>query len=162
VRIAPLAFCVDPTQADAWRLIRDVCRITHHSDEAAVGALAVVLSIRSRLATPGADLSLTSLATQLPDTSVRDRLLAYDALPAEISLGEVAERYGASGYVADSVPLALLAAKRFIGADFAQMLTEIISAGGDIDSNAALAGQVFGTACGLAGPPRDLVDRLPE
>jgi ADP-ribosyl-[dinitrogen reductase] hydrolase len=45
IRIAPLAFCVDPLADGSRRLIRDVCRITHHSDEAYVGAFAVVLAV---------------------------------------------------------------------------------------------------------------------
>src|SRR5579859_8143076 len=38
MRIAPLAFCVDPLADESRRLIRDVSRITHHSDEAYVSA----------------------------------------------------------------------------------------------------------------------------
>src|SRR5919205_386958 len=34
MRIAPLAFCLDPTDYRARRVLRDVCRITHHHEEA--------------------------------------------------------------------------------------------------------------------------------
>ena len=46
MRIAPLAFLLDPATPADRRVIRDVCRITHHNDEAYVGALAVVIAIR--------------------------------------------------------------------------------------------------------------------
>jgi len=49
MRIAPLAFCTDPSTSLGRQMIRGVCRITHHSEEAYVGALAVVLSIHSPL-----------------------------------------------------------------------------------------------------------------
>lgn len=41
MRIAPLAFCLNPFDDDDRRTIRDVCRITHHHDEAYLGALAI-------------------------------------------------------------------------------------------------------------------------
>src|SRR5262245_40232283 len=44
-RIAPLAFCLDPKDPKARIVIRDVCRITHHHDEAYAGALAVAIAI---------------------------------------------------------------------------------------------------------------------
>jgi ADP-ribosylglycohydrolase len=34
MRIAPLAFMLDASLPESRRTIRDVCRITHHSDEA--------------------------------------------------------------------------------------------------------------------------------
>src|SRR5438128_1013708 len=49
MRIAPLAFLLDPTGPQDRTLIRDVCRITHNNDEAYVGALAVMLAIHSVL-----------------------------------------------------------------------------------------------------------------
>jgi ADP-ribosyl-[dinitrogen reductase] hydrolase len=159
MRIAPLAFCVNPLANESRRLIRDVCRITHHSDEAYVGAFAVVLAVgeAKRGGRP-----LEWIASHLPDTSVRDRLLTYAALPPEESLAAVARRYGASGYVVESVPLALLAARRVAGLGFAGMLEEVIAAGGDTDTNASIAGQVAGAALGLSGLPQELVARLPQ
>jgi ADP-ribosyl-[dinitrogen reductase] hydrolase len=164
MRIAPLAFCVDPEQEESRRLIRDVCRITHHNDEAYVGALAVILAVRavSPAFLPEPGLSLQKVAASLPDTSVRDRLLTFENLPTGISLTEVAKHHGASGYVVESVPFALLAAKRFLGSSLSRLLKEVVSAGGDTDTNASLAAQVMGAALGLHGLPRELVDQLPE
>jgi ADP-ribosyl-[dinitrogen reductase] hydrolase len=42
MRIAPLAFCLDPANPEDRRTIRDVSRITHHNEEAYVGALALL------------------------------------------------------------------------------------------------------------------------
>jgi ADP-ribosyl-[dinitrogen reductase] hydrolase len=159
MRIAPLAFCVDPLADESRRLIRDVCRITHHSDEAYVGAFAVVLAVG---AAKGGGNSLEWVASHLPDTSVRDRLLAYAALPPAESVAAAARRYGASGYVVESVPLALFAALQVARLGFAEMLAQVIAVGGDADTNASLAGQIAGTALGLGGLPPELLARLPQ
>jgi ADP-ribosyl-[dinitrogen reductase] hydrolase len=164
MRIAPLAFCTGPQTQEGRRLIRDVCRITHHSDEAYVGALAVVLAVRAARSgrRERAGSLVAEIAAQLPDTSVRDRLAAYGRLPQTVRLADAAERYGASGYVIESVPFALFAAQRVDDLGFAGVLEQVILAGGDTDTNASLAGQIAGTELGLAGLPRDLVAGLPQ
>jgi ADP-ribosyl-[dinitrogen reductase] hydrolase len=159
MRIAPLAFCVDPLADESRRLIRDICRITHHSDEAYIGALAVVLAVRSAMS---GGQPLEWIASHLPPTSVRDRLLSYSALPAGESLLEVARRHGASGFVVESVPFALLAARRVDELGFAGMLEQVIGAGGDTDTNASIAGQVAGAALGISRLPSELLARLPQ
>jgi ADP-ribosyl-[dinitrogen reductase] hydrolase len=159
MRIAPLAFCIDPLPEDSRRLIRDICRITHHNDEAYVGALAVVLAIRGAMESGW---SLDRIALCLPQTSVRDRLASYAALPPAVSLAEAARLHGVSGYVVESVPFALFASGRVQEFGFAGMLEQVIAVGGDTDTNASLAGQVAGTALGLGGIRKELLQRLPQ
>jgi ADP-ribosylglycohydrolase len=159
MRIAPLAFCVDGWTDESRRLIRDVCRITHHHDEAYAGALAVVLAVwRAK----NGGQSLEWVASRLPYTAVGERLLAYAALPVGESLVEAARRFGNSGYVVESVPLALFAAQKVAALGFSDMLEQLIAAGGDTDTNASIAGQVAGTALGLSGLPAELVEKLPQ
>jgi ADP-ribosylglycohydrolase len=159
MRIAPLAFCVNPSNEDSRRLIRDVCRITHHSDEAYAGALAILVAIRAAQA---GNLSLESIASGLPDTSVRDRMLEYAAVSAEITLGAVAGRFGNSGYVVESVPFAIFATSRLLQLGFTELLVQVIGAGGDTDTNGSLAGQIAGIAIGFKRIPKDLIARLPD
>ena len=159
MRIAPLAFCVNPLAEESLRLIREVCRITHHNDEAYIGAFAVVLAIK---ATKGGEQSLEWIASQLPDTSVRDRLLLYATLPAEVSLAEAARQYGASGYVVESVPFALFAAQQVGRLGFTGMLEQVIAVGGDTDTNASLACQIAGTTLGFGGLPPEVLKHLPQ
>lgn len=127
MRIAPLAFCVDAYTSAGRQIIRDVCRITHHSDEAYMGALAIVLAIRAAME---GLVSLTDIAMHLPDSCVRDRLVLYAGLPPQRPLVETAEQYGSSGYVVESVPFALLAATRVKELGFADMLDQVVTAGG--------------------------------
>src|SRR5215510_1565189 len=46
MRVAPLAFLLDLRSDEKRRGLRDVCRITHHHDEAYVGGLAVATAVR--------------------------------------------------------------------------------------------------------------------
>ena len=107
MRIAPLAFLLNPTIAQDRTLIRDVCRITHHNDEAYVGALAVILAIQSVLSGAWSqDRSFLAItADSLPDSAVRDRI--EELLRLRLPASEIANRFGATGYVVDTVPLAL-------------------------------------------------------
>src|SRR5207248_10164801 len=97
-----------------------------------------------------------------PDTSVRDRVVAEADLAPTVPLVEVGSRHGASGYVVESVPFALLAAQRIGDLGFAGLLEQVIAAGGDTDTNASLVGQITGTALGLEGVPKGLVKDLPQ
>jgi len=160
MRIAPLAFLLDPSKAADRTLIRDVCRITHHSDEAHVGALAVVLAIRSVLSGIWAQQKsfLTTVVDSLPDSAVRDRI--DEVIRLQISPSEVASRLGASGYVVDTVPMALYCAQYISNESLSAVLARAISVGGDTDTIASLTGQLAGTVVRATGIPRDLFDGI--
>jgi ADP-ribosyl-[dinitrogen reductase] hydrolase len=159
MRSAPFAFWPQLDRAQLW----DFCRLTHHHEEAYVGALALVLAIRAVLSGQwtGAESLLALLVPQLPDTRVRDRLLAIHALPGPPTIAEVA-RLGTSGYVVDSVPFALFCAAQAPQLGFTPMLAAIMRAGGDTDTNASLAGQVVGTLLGPAQLPPALLRQLTQ
>ena len=100
MRIAPLAFHLDPAITEERQIIRDVCRITHHNEEAYAGALAIVIAIRS-LAFDSSSPSqlLANVLTSLPDSRVRDRIVELDKLPNDLLPAEVGSQFGSSGYV---------------------------------------------------------------
>lgn len=109
MRAAPLAFFLDPDDETDRRTIRNVCSITHRHDEAYIGALAIIRTLRYLAAGGSLDDELwPHLIATLPDSRVRDRLIEIQALRPSIE--DYALRYAATGYVVDSVPLALLAA----------------------------------------------------
>ncbi len=153
MRIAPLAFLLDPASARDRVTIRDVSRITHHNDEAYVGALAVLHAIRSgEWPVHG----FGSIVRRLPDSRVRDRLSEISTLPADLSIAELAHRLGSSGYVVETVPLALALARRMVRNDIAELLSELAEAGGDTDTIGSIAGQVAGAHVGFGRLPEDL------
>jgi ADP-ribosyl-[dinitrogen reductase] hydrolase len=104
MRIAPLAFVLDPADDAHRRTLRDVCRITHHHDEAYVGALAVVHAVRYASA-PGYLFPnlLSEVASLLPDSQVRDRIARFAAFTPDVSPLQAADAWGSSGFVAESV-----------------------------------------------------------
>ena len=164
MRIAPLAFLLDPADLSDRRTIRDVCRITHHNEEAYVGALAIVAAVRSAwmgtwTGTP--DL-LDRVVPLLPDSRVRERMDEIRRLGPHVPLAEIAGRLGNSGYVVESIPLALRGAEQVQSLGFPGMLEQLISSGGDTDTIASIAGQIAGTVLGYEALPMPLVERLPE
>jgi hypothetical protein len=94
MRSAPFAFWPQLDRSHP----RDRCRLTHHHDEAYVGALAIVLASRAvhNGQWTGAESLLALSVPQLPDTRVRDRLLAIQAVPGPPTIAEVA-RLGNGG-----------------------------------------------------------------
>jgi ADP-ribosyl-[dinitrogen reductase] hydrolase len=92
---------------------------------------------------------LFAVAESVPDSAVRDRInqfLALALLPSE-----VASQFGASGWVLDSVPLALYCAQPIAEKPLSVVLAQTIEVGGDTDTIASITGQIAGTAAGV--PP---------
>ena len=164
MRVAPLAFFLDDLdKIPERRLLRDVCRITHHNDEAYIGALAVALAIRAacRDAWDGGPGLIAHVAGQVPDSKVRDRMLELARVDPAMAIGDVAREFGNSGYVVESVPLALFSAEQVHRTDFTSWLRGIIAAGGDADTIASMAAQVAGSHLGSGRIPADLVAGVP-
>lgn len=163
MRIAPLAFHLRPELEADRQTLRDVCRITHHNEEAYVGALALVTAIRS-LAFDSAspDQLFESVLPFLPDSRVRDRIVEFSALTEEQTVAEVASQFGSSGYVVESVPLALYAARSITRLPLDAVLRSVIEAGGDTDTVACMTGQISGAWLGASQIPREVIERLPN
>jgi ADP-ribosylglycohydrolase len=164
MRIAPLAFLLDPLDASHRVTIRDVCRITHHSDEAYCGALAVLIAIRLSASgqwSQSPELFLR-IAEPLPDSHVKDRLVMLAGLPEDTRLADVAAQFGSSGFVAETVPLAIVAAMRITTATIESVIAEIVQAGGDSDTIGSIAGQIAGAHLGFARLPPHLIASLPQ
>lgn len=102
-----------------------------------------------------------NLAGVLPDTRVRDRIAecSEDSWDTEYSV--VAKRFGCSGYVVESIPLALIGAIGMVVNGFEPTLDGIARCGGDADTIGSLAGQVAGAHLGLARLPERLVGLAP-
>lgn len=137
MRAAPFAAVLDPKSQVDRRSLRDACRITHHSDEAYAGALAVVLAIQHAAQGLSGERMLFSVIRSLPDTAVRDRLevLCSARFPHE------AAALGTSGFVVDAVPLAIFLAATS-ERDLSNTIQSAVALGGDTDTIAALTAQV--------------------
>ncbi|HXA00297.1 MAG TPA: ADP-ribosylglycohydrolase family protein [Candidatus Dormibacteraeota bacterium] len=157
MRIAPLAFFLDPANPADRTVIRDVCRITHHNDEAYIGALAVVVAIRAGcVGTWSREKNfLAVVAESLPDSAVRDRI--KDLLPLKGHPSELASKFGSSGWVVDTVPLALYCAQFIAERSISTVIAQAIETGGDTDTIASITGQIAGT---VAGVPSDYAEHF--
>ncbi|HSS20363.1 MAG TPA: ADP-ribosylglycohydrolase family protein [Pyrinomonadaceae bacterium] len=164
MRIAPLAFNLHPALADHRQTIRDVCRITHHNEESYVGALAMVAATRSLVFQDSASPAqpLANALRYLPDSRVRDRTLQLSELPDDLDLADVGSQFGSSGYVVDSVPLALYAARDIDRRPFDVGIRNVIEAGGDTDTIASMTGQIAGAWLGVSRIPREIIELLPD
>jgi len=140
MRIAPLAFFLDPGKDADRMLIRDAARITHKNEEAYAGALAAAIAVRLAFtnAWSGKHELLGLVGKGLPDCATRDRIFSLAELNGSKSIPEAAALYGASGYVVESVPLALYAAGFISEFGFERLLEQVVAAGGDTDTNAAI------------------------
>ena len=162
MRIAPLAFHLNPEHDQDRQLIRDISRITHHHEEAYVGALAITTAIRSLAFNQSAPADLLdTVLPYLPDSRVRDRIMQLGSFTSE-SVGAIAAKFGSSAYVVDSVPLALFAARLIELYPFDELLRMVIEAGGDTDTNASMTGQIAGAWIGAANIPETMIELLPE
>ena len=157
MRIAPLAFILNPDDPKDRVLVRDVVRITHHSDEAYAGALAMTTAIRLVMDADNVPEELLSVVVRgLPDTRVRDRCLELSDSAEDLEA--VARRYGASGYVVNAVPLALLAAASERTAPVDRVIERAVALGGDADTIASMAAQI--AAAAGADLPQDLLSQV--
>ena len=164
MRIAPLAFCLDPREPKSRQTLRDVARITHHNEEAYAGAVAVAIAVRSAFdgRWDGQNNLLELVIGFLPDTLVRDRLIAMNELPSSVSIRDLALRFGNSGFVAESVPLAICGANRYREIGFIRLLESLIACGGDSDTIASIAGQITGSLVGYSRLPAHLTWQVPD
>src|ERR1700746_3939622 len=99
--------------------------------------------------TGAANSLFVSVADSVPDSAVRDRIKQF--LSLKVPPSEVASQFGASGWVVDTVPLALYCAQFIAEKPLSVVLAQAIEVGGDTDTIASIAGQIAGTASGF--PP---------
>jgi ADP-ribosylglycohydrolase len=159
MRIAPIAFIEEITNEQ----IREICFITHRNDEAYVGALSVVIAIKSILngSWTGRENLLELIIDQIPDTRLRDRLIEIDKISNRAKLKEIGN-LGNGGYVVDSVPLVIAAASGMNESGIEKMFIELIEIGGDTDTNCSIAGQIAGTLVGVENIPEKLLKKIEE
>lgn len=158
MRIAPVAFFLDPSVAAERTIIRDIARITHHNDEAYVAALAVVVAVRS--AARRETVSLADVASVLPDSRVRDNILEL-AASGKLSVRDIVGLVGSSGFAAESVPAALAVAPLMIANGFEETLHALNDSGGDTDTIGSIAGQIAGAHLGQEHLPKKSLSGVP-
>jgi ADP-ribosylglycohydrolase len=127
---------------------------THAHPEGAAGAVAV--AVAAAVAFDGGDGSaiLDAALAKTPPGAVRLGLVAAKELGPQADVEAAWTRLGNGSRISavDTVPFALWCAARHLD-DYEEALWTVISAGGDIDTNAAIVGGIVACKVGIAGIP---------
>ncbi|WP_457029796.1 ADP-ribosylglycohydrolase family protein [Kitasatospora sp. P5_F3] len=158
MRVAPLgaAFAADPAAVVGPATVSAV--ITHTHPQGVAGAVAVAVAaayaVRARTEPTTPARFLTDVRALTPPGAVRAGIGEAIALLGEPDYRTAAYVLGNGSRTsaADTVPFALWAAARNL-ADFEAALWETVSAGGDVDTTAAIVGGIVAAHTGSAGIP---------
>ena len=160
--IIGVAFGHDPRKLQA--LVRASTRLTHTDPKAEYGALAVALAAwMSATGHSGDPMSYySSLIELIADLGEDAETLldlveqAAEYVAAGRSIGEFAKaigcQHGVSGYVYQTVPVALFAWFRH-AYSYREGIMDVVRCGGDTDTTAAITGAIIGAAVGKRGIP---------
>jgi ADP-ribosyl-[dinitrogen reductase] hydrolase len=135
--------------------------ITHSDPKALDGALAVALAAQYGMQNGAASFDRQAIIERIEksvsDAEFRTRLksiaghLARQSLPADVA-HEFGLTRGVTGYVLDTVPLALFCWLRW-PTDFRMAVEQVILLGGDTDTTGAIVGALSGATNGLDSIP---------
>jgi ADP-ribosyl-[dinitrogen reductase] hydrolase len=130
----------------------EACRvdaqITHASDEAIAGSIAIALA--AAYATNGdTDNLIEKIVPHLPDSKVKTTLHSLDALLGnpKISSEMALRALGTKADVRETVPATLYCFLRFD--NYREAVLAAIKAGGDTDTTASIVGALFGAKSGM-------------
>lgn len=157
MRIAPLAFLIDPHDPEDQKTIRAVCKITDNGEEAYAGALAILLSIR--LAQNARQNFIPQVIRLLPESETKNRLTEISKNP-NISLRQLLLHREQGDHAAESVPIALLAAQKSASAGIRSVWKEMVSASRDGAVLCSIAGQISGSFLSEADLPEEWMQRI--
>lgn len=158
------------------KLISTSTCMTHTDNRAQVGALAVALGaayVMNQSSTTVESASQRNLQllqqwqTLAPEDTEWQELLSKLAagLNAELSVADLVYNLGftngISGYIYQTVPVALYAWLRHYG-DFATTLSNVLALGGDTDTVGAIAGALAGVVTGDTGIPKPWIDGIAD
>lgn len=162
MRVALLGVCFGEQPEYLRQMVRASTRLTHTDPKAEYGAMAVALA--AYLASQGRDIAgaeyLQLLHDRLPVESVALLKLLQQAVASAMA-GEstidfsdsISDVHSVSGYVYQTVPVVIQNWLRH-QTDYLNGVREIIQAGGDTDTTAAILGGVIGARVGKAGIPQ--------
>lgn len=143
MRIAPLAFFIEPENFKHKTLLRDICSITHNNDQAYTSALAIVIAINYVLTAnkirPRKFIEF--IINRLPDCIVKDKLIK---IQYKHSIQDAALEIGNSGYAPESVAFSIFCSTKIESINIFEIYHQIIQTGGDTDTNCSLTGHILG------------------
>lgn len=135
--------------------------ITHASDEAEAGSIAIALASAHAVNGDTSDL-LSELWKVLPDSKVKSTIYSLDSLVDSpyITPEQALRVIGTKGDVRQTVPAALYCYLKFD--NYHEAVVASIRAGGDTDTTAAIVGALFGAKFGMRGIDATLATSVEE
>jgi len=136
--------------------------ITHVSDEAEAGALAIALAAYHLVNNDTTDMCIR-IAEHLPKSQIRDKIANMPViLAAEIKPLDMLKILGTKARVQETVPSALYCLLKFDIFDnaYRNSVVTAIRAGGDTDTTAAIVGALCAVKCGIKGIPSKWVSEV--
>lgn len=172
MRSALLGVCWGHDPQNLRALVRAATRITHTDPKAEFGALAVALA--AHLASAGDEPGFAARGyceklENLLGGEGQELVELVRRAARSVELGETPEAFaaelglerGVTGYVYDTVPVALQACFRYAG-DYRSAIPAVIRCGGDTDTLAAITGGILGARVGTKGIPAEWLQGLSE
>jgi ADP-ribosylglycohydrolase len=167
MRVAPLGAWYGEALDEACEEAARSAAVTHAHPEGMAGAVAVAAA--AGLAAAGTVLSaqdfLDEVVMRTPEGLVHRGMVRARGLTKVTSIGTIVRELGNGSRTSahDTVPIALWAAARHLD-DFESAVWTVSSAGGDVDTTAAITGGVVAARTGAEGIPaawRDATEPLP-
>jgi ADP-ribosyl-[dinitrogen reductase] hydrolase len=149
MRCAPVALRWCGRGRELVEQARRSALVTHHDPRCVWTTVAVVAALA--LALEGQELDLEALASALDEAGAPSEVGAAARAVAGASLADLALDDRAMGYTVKAMQVGLWALRR--EANLESVLVEVVSEGGDADTNGAVAGAVLGARDGEAAIP---------
>ena len=157
MRVAPLGAWFRDDLAAVTAQARLSALATHAHPEAVAGTVAVAVAAALAASGAGRDSApraefLREVASQLPDSDVRARLLVAAGFPPRTSVRHAASVLGSGNLISapDTVPFALWSAAGHPD-DLPEALWQTVAGWGDRDTTCAIAGGVVAARTGTSG-----------
>jgi len=158
MRCAPIAMRWRLDAAKLREETENSTRITHHDPRCAWSAVAVNLAIAGAL--NGRATSIETIAAQLESAGASPMTVWAARHASGHELDDLRLDDSAMGYTLKAMQVGLWCLER--GGDFESSLVAVIEAGGDTDTNGAIAGAVLGALHGAASIPERWASRIPR
>lgn len=165
MRISPLGLIKNGENKEL--LVADVAQITHKNSLAIASSMAVAFSVgyllggTNHVDTPEQKREFLDFVTQWSNYDPPSKELDFSGKIKEMTrfidedFSKLADRIGVSGLATESVVLAIFSFLKE-PRDFQKLLVQSVNCGGDTDSIAAIAGNLFGAYNGYAAIPVSL------
>lgn len=159
MRVAPLGAWFRDDPAAAGEQARLSALTTHAHPEAVAGAVAVAVAAALAASSEGQEAAarpdfLREVASHVPGSDVRSRLLVAATFPERTSVRHAASVLGSGTLISaqDTVPFALWSAAGHLD-DLCEALWQTVAGWGDRDTTCAIAGGVVAARTGTADLP---------